>query len=65
VIERLLAFTSCRTNQLLQHYKAHTGAVTHLSFHPSGNFLLTCSLDTTLKVGYKVTEGRGMVNILQ
>ena len=33
-----------RTNQLLQHYKAHTGAVTNLAFHPSGNFLMSTSL---------------------
>jgi WD40 repeat protein len=39
-----------RTNQLLQHYVAHTGAVTNLAFHPSGNFLMTTSLDSTLKV---------------
>ncbi len=39
-----------RSNVLLQHYKAHTGAVTHLSFHPTGNFILSSSLDTTLKV---------------
>jgi len=39
-----------RTNQLLQHYQAHTAPVTHLAFHPTGNFLITTSHDTTLKV---------------
>jgi WD40 repeat protein len=33
-----------RTNQLLQHYRAHAGPVTHLTFHPSGNFLISSSL---------------------
>ena len=46
-----------RTNQLLQHYRAHSGPVTHLSFHPSGNFLLTSSNDTTLKV-WDLREGQ-------
>jgi WD40 repeat protein len=40
-----------RSDALLQHYRAHTGGVTGAAFHPSGNFLLTSSLDTTLKVG--------------
>jgi WD40 repeat protein len=39
-----------RSDALLQHYRAHTGGVTGVTFHPSGNFLLTSSLDTTLKV---------------
>jgi len=39
-----------RSDALLQHYRAHTGAVTGAAFHPSGNFLLTSSLDMTLKV---------------
>lgn len=39
-----------RTGQLLQHYSAHTAPVTNISFHPSGNFLLSSSLDSTLKV---------------
>lgn len=37
-------------NKLLQHYQSHTGAVSDLAFHPSGNFLLSASSDTTLKV---------------
>ena len=39
-----------RSNQLVQHYSAHSGPVTSVSFHPSGDFLLSSSLDTTLKV---------------
>ena len=39
-----------RSNQLVQHYSAHSGPVTNVSFHPSGDFLLSSSLDTTLKV---------------
>jgi WD40 repeat protein len=41
-----------RSDALLQHYRAHSGPVTSLSFHPTGNFLLTSSLDATLKVRY-------------
>ena len=40
-----------RSNQLLQHYAAHSGPVTNVAFHPSGDFLLSSSLDTTVKVG--------------
>ena len=38
-----------RSNRLIQYYEAHDGAVTDLSFHPSGNFLLSSSMDSTLK----------------
>lgn len=40
-----------RSSRLIQYYDAHGGAVSDLSFHPSGNFLLSASLDTSLKVG--------------
>ena len=36
---------------------AHSAAVNSLSFHPSGNFLVTASQDTTLKV-LDLMEGR-------
>ena len=39
-----------RSNQLVQHYSAHSGPITNVAFHPSGDFLLSSSLDTTLKV---------------
>ena len=39
-----------RVNKLLQHYQSHTGPVNDLTFHPSGNFLLSASADMTLKV---------------
>lgn len=39
-----------RMNKLLQHYQAHGSTVNSVSFHPSGNFLLTASSDSTLKV---------------
>lgn len=39
-----------RAGRIVQYYEAHGGAVTSLSFHPSGSFLLTSSLDGTLKV---------------
>lgn len=39
-----------RVNKLLQHYTAHSGAVNSVTFHPSGNYLLSASSDNTLKV---------------
>eukprot|EP00951_Prasinocladus_malaysianus_P026912 scaffold240107_cov45-Prasinocladus_malaysianus.AAC.1 len=46
-----------RTNELMQHYTAHQGAVTDLAFHPSGNFLLSSSYDATLRV-FDLREGQ-------
>ena len=40
----------CRSNTLIQSYTAHNGAVSKVAWHPSGNFLLSSSLDSTLKV---------------
>ena len=39
-----------RVNKQLQHYQAHSGAVNSISFHPSGNFLISASSDNSLKV---------------
>jgi hypothetical protein len=39
-----------RSNALLQHYGGSSSSITSAAWHPSGNFLLTSSLDTTLKV---------------
>jgi len=38
-----------RSGRIIQYYEAHEGATTDVSFHPSGNFLLSSSLDGTLK----------------
>jgi centriolar protein POC1 len=35
---------------LIQHYDAHAGPVTSISFHPSGNYLVSSSDDSTLKI---------------
>lgn len=40
-----------RAGRMVQYYEAHAGAVTDLCFHPGGSFLLSSSLDGTLKVG--------------
>ena len=45
-----------RSNQLVQHYSAHSGPGTNVAFHPSGDFLLSSSLDTTLKVRVHITH---------
>lgn len=39
-----------RSARIIQYYEAHEGAVTDVSFHPSGNFLLSSAMDSTLKV---------------
>lgn len=42
-----------RTGSLYQHYAAHTGPVNMIKFHPKGNFMLTASNDSTMKVFFK------------
>lgn len=39
-----------RTEALQQHYAVHNGAVNKAKFHPNGNFMLTASNDSTMKV---------------
>lgn len=46
-----------RSNRLIQQYAAHTGAISSVRWHPSGNFLLSTSMDSTLKV-WDVREGQ-------
>ena len=39
-----------RMKKVLQLYEIHTGAVNSVSFHPSGNYLVTGSQEGSLKV---------------
>lgn len=39
-----------RTGSLNQHYAAHSAAVNKVKFHPNGDFMLTASEDSTMKV---------------
>lgn len=39
-----------RTGSLYQHYPVHKGSVNMIKFHPKGNFMLTASNDSTMKV---------------
>jgi centriolar protein POC1 len=39
-----------RMQKLLQHYSSHDGVVNKIAFHPCGNYLLTASNDSTMKV---------------
>jgi len=39
-----------RTDSLCQYYAAHTEPVNMIKFHPNGNFMLTASNDSTMKV---------------
>lgn len=40
-----------RSNALLQHYGGSSASITSAAWHPSGNFLLTSSLDTHVEGG--------------
>jgi WD40 repeat protein len=46
-----------RSNKLLQHYSAHSAGVNAISFHSSGNYLLSASDDATLKI-WDLREGQ-------
>jgi centriolar protein POC1 len=39
-----------RSQRLLQHYDAHSDAVSMISFHPSGLYLLSSSADSAVKI---------------
>ncbi|KAL0482693.1 POC1 centriolar protein [Acrasis kona] len=39
-----------RTRALVQHYIAHTDIVNEISYHPTGNYLLSCSVDGFMKI---------------
>lgn len=39
-----------RTDSLCQHYAVHTESVNMIKFHPNGKFILTASVDSTMKV---------------
>lgn len=39
-----------RTASLYQHYATHKSSVNMIKFHPKGNFILTASDDSTMKV---------------
>lgn len=41
-----------RSTSLYQHYATHKGPVNMVKFHPRGNFMLTASSDSTMKVDY-------------
>jgi WD40 repeat protein len=56
-VPKLTKSCNYRSNQLIQSYSAHNGAVTRIAWHPSGNFMLTASLDSTLKI-WDVREGQ-------
>lgn len=48
--DRSVKLWDIRTNKLLQHYSAHSEQVNSIDFHPSGDFLLSASDDSTIKV---------------
>lgn len=46
-----------RSARIIQFYEAHGGPLTDVAFHPTGNFLLSSSMDGTLKASLGCTLG--------
>jgi centriolar protein POC1 len=46
-----------RSNTLLQHYPAHADAISNITFHESGNYVLSSGLDGSLKI-WDLREGQ-------
>ncbi|XP_044730072.1 POC1 centriolar protein homolog A-like [Chrysoperla carnea] len=46
-----------RTRKLQQHYQIHDETLSQIAFHKTGNYLLTASLDSTMKI-LDLLEGR-------
>jgi WD40 repeat protein len=51
-VDNAINLWDLRANRLVQRYMSHHAGVTSISFHPSGNYLLSSSLDSSLKVGH-------------
>lgn len=49
-LDKAIRVWDTRSRTLVQHYPAHTGAVNALQFHRSGDLVLSCSDDGTVKV---------------
>ena len=50
-----------RTASLHQHYSIHSGIVYKAKFHPNGNFMITASEDSTMKVKLQKKLERGLL----
>ena len=48
--EHKIKLFDIRCPKAIQHYDAHNNNVTSISFHPSGRYLVSCSLDSTIKI---------------
>ncbi len=51
-----------RSNQLLQHYNAHKGAVNEISFHPTGLYMASCSDDSKIKI-WDLRKGKALFTL--
>lgn len=51
-----------RNNQLLQHYSAHDSSVSAIDFHPSGNYLLSSSVDSSIRL-WDLKQGHQLYTI--
>ena len=62
--DRAINLHDTRTSEIVQHYQtAHEGTINGLSFHPDGNYLLSCSADGALRI-WDVREGRLLYTVL-
>jgi centriolar protein POC1 len=59
VLAQLWDVRSC---QLMQHYPAHSDQVTSISIHASGNYILSASADSSMKI-WDIREGRLLYTI--
>lgn len=61
--DKTIKIYDLRSNQLLQHYNAHRGAVNEISFHPSGLYMASCSTDSKVKL-WDLRKGKTLYTLL-
>lgn len=55
--DKTIKLWDVRSHQLIQHYPAHSDAVTSVSLHPNGYYLASTSKDKTIRL-WDLREGR-------
>jgi WD40 repeat protein len=61
--DRTIRVYDLRSNQLLQHYNAHKGAVNEITFHPTGLYMASCSDDSKVKI-WDLRKGKALFSLL-
>lgn len=60
--DKTIKIYDLRSNQILQHYNAHAGAVNQISFHPSGFYLGSVSNDSKVKI-WDLRKGEALYSL--